>query len=85
MNRPEYEDVVGGPAPLTVAKARQAAQCLTTVLGERVKSVHVHPKLHEGQITFKVYMRPLRSTEVPEPSPFLFNREDLVAPQAPQL
>lgn len=83
MRRPEVEDVVGAPAPLTVAKARRLAACVFTILGDDAKSVHISPSTHRGKIRLDVFMRPLRSNEEPEPVPFILNREDVIgAPEA---
>lgn len=65
-------------APLTKAGAKVVAQAVATTLGPRLKSVHVMPKLHEGVINIRCYLRPLRSEEVPEPVPYIFNVEELV-------
>jgi hypothetical protein len=62
---------------MTPEKAKEIAKAIASVLGGRLKAVHVYPKLHEGQVTAKIFLWPLRSTEVSEPEPFMFNSEEL--------
>jgi hypothetical protein len=54
--------------------ARAVAAAIKAALPNKVKAVHLMPKLHQGHLTIRVFMVPQIADD---PEPFIFESEEL--------